>query len=408
MTPRWRIAVLAGEPSGDRLGAALVRALRREADAELFGVGGPAMRAAGVESPFPITDLSVMGLFEVLPRAGRILRRMREVVRLLAERRPDAVVTIDSPDFMQRVVRRARAVLTDTRFVNYVAPTVWAWRPGRAREIARLYDLQLTLLPFEPPWFERAGGRAAFVGHPVVEQAACLLPRAKARAALALDDRRPTLLLLPGSRRGEIRRLGPVFRAVAARVGERHPNLAVVLPVAHGVESDAAALAAAIGGNVRVLAAPSDEDREADKWRAMRAADVALAASGSVALELAVAGLPAVIAYRLSPATWAIGRMLTRHRTASLVNLLAEATVQPEFIQSRCRPRLVAAELLGMLADEGRMRRRRHAAEGAVGRLSAGDMPPSRAAALQVLRVLAAGQCPAGQGPVAFSRLHSS
>jgi len=108
MTPRWRIAVLAGEPSGDRLGAAFVRALRREADAELFGVGGPAMRAAGVESPFPITDLSVMGLFEVLPRAGRILRRMREVVRLLAERRPDAVVTIDSPDFMQRVVRRAR------------------------------------------------------------------------------------------------------------------------------------------------------------------------------------------------------------------------------------------------------------------------------------------------------------
>ena len=211
MTGRRRIAVLAGEPSGDRLGASLIRALRSEADVEISGLAGPAMEAEGVRSYFPIVELALMGLVEVLPKARRIFRRIREAARILEAQRPEIVVTIDSPDFMKRVVGRVRNRLPDTRFVNYVAPSVWVWRPGRAKEVARLYDLQLTLLPFEPPWFEAAGMRAEFVGHPAVEALAGMPDRAEARKALEIAPERPMLLALPGSREGRNRTAGTPF-----------------------------------------------------------------------------------------------------------------------------------------------------------------------------------------------------
>ena len=380
-----RIAVLAGEPSGDRLGAALVRALRREAEVEIVGLAGPAMQAEGVRSFFPIAELSVMGLVEVLPRAGRILRRIREAALALEAERPDVVVTIDSPDFMKRVVRRIRKRLPDTRFVNYVAPSVWVWRPRRAREIARLYDLQLTLLPFEPPWFEAAGTRAVFVGHPAVEGAEGMPARVQAREAMGVMPNYPVLVALPGSRRGEVERLGPIFQESIARVVAEHPGLVVLVPAAHGVESEARRFAEGCSGNVRLLSATSDVDRQHEKVHAFRAADAALAASGSVVLELAVARVPAVIAYRFASATWMLGSLLTRHRTASLVNILLGERVQPEFLQRHCRSEPIAAELLACLADPERAESQRRAADRAVEMVRIEGIAPSVAAARAVL-----------------------
>ena len=384
---RRRIALLVGEPSGDRLGAALIRALRREAEVEIIGLAGPAMQAEGVRSFFPIAELSVMGLVEVLPRARRILRRIRETASALEAERPDIVVTIDSPDFMKRVVGRVRTRLPETLFVNYVAPSVWVWRPGRAREIARLYDLQLTLLPFEPPWFEAAGTRAVFVGHPAVEGAERLPARMEARESMETTPDRPVLLALPGSRRGEIARLGSIFQDAIARVVVKHPDLLVLVPAAHGVESEAHRFAEGCRGDVRLLSAASDAGREREKAQAFGAADLALAASGSVVLELAVARVPAVIAYRFAPATWMLGSLLTRHRTASLVNILLGETVQPEFLQRNCRPGLIAAELLAYLTDPARAEVQRQAADRAVRKVRIEGTPPSVAAARAVLSV---------------------
>ena len=382
-----RIALLAGEPSGDRLGAALVRALRREADVEIIGLGGPAMEAEGVRSFFPIAELSVMGLVEVLPRARRILRRVRQAALALEAERPDIVVTIDSPDFMKRVVGRVRKRLPDTRFVNYVAPSVWVWRPGRAREIARLYDLQLTLLPFEPPWFEAAGTRAVFVGHPAVEGAERLPARMEARKSMEMTADRPVLLALPGSRRSEIARLGSIFQNAVAQVAAKHPDLVVLVPAAHGVDLEVRRFAEGCLGDVRLLTAASDADREHEKAQAFRAADLALAASGSVVMELAVARVPAVIAYRFAPVTWMLGSLLTRHRTASLVNILLGETVQPEFLQRNCRSGPIAAELVACLTDPERAEAQRRAADRAVRKVRIEGIPPSVAAARAVLSV---------------------
>ena len=385
MTARRRIAVLAGEPSGDRLGASLIRALRSEADVEISGLAGPAMEAEGVRSYFPIAELALMGLVEVLPKARRIFRRIREAARILQAQRPDIVVTIDSPDFMKRVVGRVRKRLPDTRFVNYVAPSVWVWRPGRAKEVARLYDLQLTLLPFEPPWFEAAGMRAEFVGHPAVEALAGMPDRTEARKALGITPERPMLLALPGSRRGEIERLGPIFQASVKRVVSEIPDLAVFVPAAHGVEPEARRFAEGCGGDVRLLAASSDLEREREKAQAFRAADLALAASGSIVLELAVARLPAVIAYRFVPLTWMLGTLMTRHRQASLVNILLGTEAQPEFLQRECRPGPIAAELLACFADPARAEAQRLAADRAVRKVVVEGVSPAVAAARAIL-----------------------
>lgn len=391
MKDSLRIAVLVGEPSGDRLGAALVRALRREVDAEYFGLAGPAMQAEGVESLFPISDLAVMGLVEVLPRAPRIHARIRRVARMLESLRPDILVTVDSPDFMKRVVRRVRRRLPHTKFVNYVAPSVWVWRRRRSAEVARLYDLQLTLLPFEPAWFRSAGVRTEFVGHPAVEAVAKMPIREEARESLGVSRGRPVLLVLPGSRKGEIRRHGSVFHESVRRVVARHPDLLVLVPAAHGVEAEARRFCARCAGEARLLSAPQDAEREREKAQAFRAADVGLAVSGSVALELAVARLSGVIAYRFSPVTWLLGTMLTGHRTASLVNILAAERVQPEFIQQNCRAGPISSEILALLADEARRSAQCRAAGRAVEQVCTSGVPPSVAAARAVLSTLEGG-----------------
>ena len=373
-----RVALVAGEASGDRLGAGLVRALRaRVPDARFLGVGGPLMAAEGVELLARAEALSVMGLAEVLVHLPRLWRLRARLRRALLAARPDVLVGIDSPDFnlgLERALRRA-GVPT----VHYVSPSVWAWREGRVRTVARAAERVLTLFDFEEDFYRRHGVAATFVGHPLAD----LLPeapdRAAARAALGLPARGPVVAVLPGSRRGEVTRLGPPFAAAVARLAARRPALRFVAPMA-GAAAEAAwreALARhAPSAPVLTVRGRAHE--------ALAAADVALVASGTATLEALLLKCPMVVAYRLSPLTYAVARRLVRIGRYALPNLLAGADLVPELIQDAVTPERLSAEVLGWLEAPER-RRRLEAAFGAIHRRLRRDA--DRRAAEAVLEV---------------------
>ncbi|MEL6481340.1 MAG: lipid-A-disaccharide synthase, partial [Pseudomonadota bacterium] len=307
-----RLFLIAGEPSGDRLGGALLTALRDLAPGlEVAGIGGQAMRAAGLKPIFGIEALSVMGITEVVPKLPTILRLMREAREACLAFRPDALVTIDAPSFGLRVAKGVRAAAPGIRTVHYVAPSVWAWRPGRARKMAAFVDQVLAILPFEPPYMEAEGMRCDFVGHPIAgEPVARDDDVAAFRAAHGVDG--PLLLLAPGSRAGEVRRMGPVFRETLALLRNDTPDLRAVVPVAETVTD---AVKGLFPGEI-LLGAEADA---AMRRAATRAATVALVKSGTITLEMAAAGTPQVAAYRTSWLTAAIARRLLRVDTANLV-----------------------------------------------------------------------------------------
>lgn len=347
------VFLLAAEPSGDQLGARLAAALRDMAgdQLDLAGMGGPAMAAQGIKGPFDASKLAVMGLAEVVPKIPRLLRRIRQTCRWIVQAQPAVVVTIDSPDFMHRVVAKARPLCPKTAFVNYVAPTVWMWRANRVRRVAQLYDLQLALLSFEPSVFEEAGLRCAFVGHPAVETAADGLPsKREARRLLGLGDETPVVVALPGSRRSEIRRHGKVFGEALSMLSQRVSGLEVVLPMAPGVESKVRGMTES--WQQKPLLVEAESSSPTSRWTAYAAADVALAASGTVTVELAAAGVPMAVAYRLSPLTWAVLRRLAKRRHASLVNLILDEDAVPEFLQGRCKAEPIAETLEKLLKDK--------------------------------------------------------
>ncbi len=376
-----RVFVIAGEPSGDNLGAALMAGLKELVPGVVFdGVGGPRMEAEGLRSRFPMDELSVMGIAEVLPRYAHLMRRIKETAAAVVETQPDVLVTIDSPDFVFRVARRVKAA-SAVRIVHYVAPSVWAWRPGRARKVAGLVDQLLTLLPFEPPYFEAAGLRADFVGHPVVAEPVATEAEAAAFRAQAGIGEAPLLMVLPGSRRGEVARLvGPFGETVRAVVAAR-PELRVVVPAAGPVAGMVREAVAGWPGAPVVVAPDADRDG-AEKRAAFRAADVALAASGTVSLELAASGTPMVIAYDMA---WLsrqiIGRML-RVDTVTLVNLVSGTRLVPEFLGPRCRAGLIAPAVLGLLDAPGAQA---DALEVTMERLGRGGEAPGLRAARAVL-----------------------
>jgi lipid-A-disaccharide synthase len=376
-----RVFLIAGEPSGDNLGAALMAGLKALEPGVVFdGIGGPRMAAEGLRSRFPMDELSVMGLAEVLPRYRHLMRRIRETAAAVVETKPDVLVTIDSPDFVFRVAKRVRAG-SRVRIVHYVAPSVWAWRPGRARKVAGLVDQLLTLLPFEPPYFEAEGLRADFVGHPVVAEPVASEAEAAAFRTQAGIGGAPLLLVLPGSRRGEVARLARPFGETVRAVVAARPEVRVVVPAAGPV---AGMVREAVAGwpGAPVVIAP-DADREgAQKRAAFRAADAALAASGTVSLELAASGTPMVIAYDMA---WLsrriIGRML-RVDTVTLVNLVSETRLVPEFLGDRCRAELIAPAVLGLLDTPGAQA---GALEVTMERLGRGGEAPGLRAARAVL-----------------------
>lgn len=372
------IYIIAGEPSGDLLGGRLMAALKERGDARFAGIGGEAMRAQGLHSLFPMAELSVMGLVEVLPRIPRILKRLGQTMADIGARRPDAIVTIDSWGFTGRVQKRAQAMFPDIPRIHYVAPMVWAWKPNRTKKLAAVLDMLMTLLPFEPAWFEKDGLRSVHVGHPVVEGGADKGDGAGFRARHAIPPEAPLLVALPGSRHSETARLLPVFEAALERLERSHPGLRVVVPT---VETVAAEVRAAVAGwPLPVLVV---EGRE--KFDAFAAGTAGLAASGTVALELALAGLPTVITYRVSPVSafvatrfLGLGKSL---RWVTLVNILMDAEVMPELLQAACTPERVAAEVARLLDQPAARDAMRAAMAEAVARLGqGGDSPSARAA----------------------------
>jgi lipid-A-disaccharide synthase len=347
-----RVFILAGEPSGDKLGGALMAGLKSlRPDVEFEGIGGPQMQAEGLVSRFDMAELSVMGLAEILPKYRHLKRRIAQTAEAVVAMRPDVLITIDSPDFSLRVAKLVKA-RSDISTVHYVAPTVWAWRPGRADKMARHIDQVLALLPFEPPLMQAAGMRCDFVGHPVVAEPAADDADAQAfRAAHGIGDA-PLLMVLPGSRRSEVARLGARFADAVQRVKAAHPDMHIVVPAAAPV-ADAVLNLTADWPDTIVLD-PRWQPYEVamtEKRAAFRAANVAIAASGTVSLELAAADTPMVIAYDMSPLSrFIIGRMLLVD-TVTLVNLVSEARSVPEFIGKACQPAGIAQAVSEILEN---------------------------------------------------------
>jgi len=395
------VYVIAGEASGDVLGARLMAALRaRVPGLEFCGVCGERMAELGFTTLFPMRELALMGLLEVLPNIRRLARRIDETCADIAARKPDVIVTIDSPGFTLRVAGRVRAL--GIPLVHYVAPQHWGWRPGRVKKLAAKVDRVLALLPFEAPWFEARGIGVDFVGHPVLESG---LDRGdgaafRARHGVAAGER--LVMVMPGSRRTEVSRLLPVF---GAALGMLPPGLRAVVPVAGPVAE------AVRAGVANWPLAPILLEGVAEKADAFAACEAGLIKSGTSTLEAAVAGLPHLVAYKVNPVTAAIVRRLMQVRFISIVNLLAEREVVPEFIQDVCTPQILAAGLRALLDGgpmptprawnkvraghvvfEGDAASQRAGFAEVLGLLRPPGMLPSEAAAEAVLRVLAAGR----------------
>jgi lipid-A-disaccharide synthase len=378
------IYLIAGEPSGDLLGGRIMAALKQESGGAVrfAGIGGDRMAEQGLSSLVPISELAVMGLAEVLPHALKILARIKQTVADIQARRPAIVVTIDSSGFNWRVARRLRDAGNKVKLVHIVAPMVWAWRPHRAQEIARWYDRLLVLLPFEPPYFEKHGLATSFIGHPVLEGGADRGdgPAFRARHGIAADAR--LLTILPGSRKGEAGRLFPLLRGTVALLAARYPNLHLVVPtVSH--------LAGLVrGASAEWKIAPIIVTGETEKFDAFAASDVTLHASGTVALELAMAHLPAVTVYWFNPLTYAIARRMVSVEYANLVNLLLGREAVPEFVHNDGTPeRLIAA--VARLFDDADARAAQIAAyDQVLDKLGRGGEPPGRRAARQILSMM--------------------
>lgn len=375
-----RVFVIAGEASGDKLGAALMAGLRKHvADVQFEGIGGDRMIAEGLPSLFPMDEISIMGITEILSHYRALKARIRQTADAVIAARPDVLITIDLPEFSLRVAKLVKAQ-SEIRTVHYVAPTVWAWRPGRAKKMSAHIDQVLALLPFEPPYMEAAGMRCDFVGHPVVtDPVAARNELAGFRRQYDIGEA-PLALILPGSRRSEIKRLLPIFSEVVSRLRSEHPRMQFVLPAAPNVAT-AVAEAANTWPIKPILVNPA-KDGLAVKRAAFAAADVALAASGTVSLELAAARTPMVIAYDMN---WLsrqiIGRML-RVDTVTLVNLVSETRAIPEFIGTNCRPGPIAQAVSQVLNAPDQQRT---AMDLTMERLGKGGMPPGERAALAVL-----------------------
>ena len=341
-----RIALVAGEASGDLLGASLVQSLKqRFPDAEFAGVGGPKLREAGLEAWHDCSELAVMGLAEVLRHLPRLLRLRRSLRARLLAWRPDVFIGIDAPDFNLGLERRLKQA--GIRTVHYVSPSVWAWREGRAAKIGRSADRVLCLFPMEPPIYARHGVDARFVGHPLADAFAMEPDRHGARARFALDDATPVLAVLPGSRLGEIQRLLPVFLDAARRVQTQRPALQVLVPAANAAcrEAIEACLAGTGHANVRVVDGQAHD--------VMVASDVVLLASGTAALEALLSKRPMVVGYRISALTYRLVMLLglMKVNRYSLPNVLANEPIVPELMQGDCTADKLSAAVMRWFDD---------------------------------------------------------
>ena len=376
-----RIFIVAGEKSGDLLGAKLIQGLRRlSPDTIVEGVGGEAMIREGVTSLFPLEDIAVMGFTSIIAHLPRLLARIDFLAREIVVRKPDVLVIIDSPDFTHRVARRVRKAAPGIPIVDYVSPSVWAWRPGRAKTMRAYIDRVLALFPFEPAAHERLGGPpCVFVGHPLIEHLDELRPNAS--EALARESEPSVFLLMPGSRRSEIQRLMPPFGQVLHRVAQRGRRMEVILPAVAHLEAD-------IREELRSWPyKPEVVVGDQHKLAAFRRARVALVASGTATLELALAGVPMAVAYKVSRIEELAKHLIDVHSIV-LANLVLGENVVSEFIQRDCNPDALTAALAPLFSG-GQEREMQLAAFAKIDALlaPAGGERPSDAAARNVLEL---------------------
>ncbi|MFO1099626.1 MAG: lipid-A-disaccharide synthase [Xanthobacteraceae bacterium] len=369
------IALVATEASGDRLGGALMQAIARRVPGVRFtGVGGPDMAAQGLVSLFPIDDLAIIGFVAILARLPSIFRHIRAAADAVIAAQPDVLVIIDSPEFTHRVARRVRAAAPAIPIIDYVSPSVWAWRPGRARAMRGYIDHVLALLPFEPEALSRLGGPPCdFVGHPLASEVDRLRPDGGDAARRAADP--PLVLVLPGSRSGEIKRHLSVFGEAMTVLAERCGPIDAVLPTMPPLEARVRAATTNWPVKPRVVV------ETADKWAAFRQARAALAASGTVTLELALAAVPTVVAYRVPLVEEVVGRLLIKVPTIVLANLVLGENVMPELLQRQVAPEPLAAALAPLLADTPERRRQVEAFARLDDVMRIGTANPSEAAA---------------------------
>jgi lipid-A-disaccharide synthase len=383
-----RIFLVAGEPSGDNLGAKLMAALKRATGGavQFSGVGGERMAGEGLASLFPLSDLSVMGLAEVVPRLPTIFARLRQTADAVRRERPDIVVLIDAPSFGLRVADRVRG--SGIPVVQYVAPQLWAWRPGRARKLGRRIDAMLALLPFEPAFFAKLGLACTHVGHPVLEEALAPADAAGFRARHDIAASAPLVVVLPGSRSGLFKRMAPIFAAAAQAIAQTRPNAAFVVPYVANTQAASAAFAATLPGKVVRVAEP------AEKRAAFRAADAALSVSGTSTLELAVAGLPTVVGHRVNALSGYLARKLIQVPFVAMPNVIAGRLVVPELLQADCTPAALAASVGRLLDDPAAASAMRADLASVCDALGQGDIArgllPSDRAAAAILAVLKA------------------
>lgn len=384
MSRPLKIMLVAAEASGDALGAGLAHALKARLgpDVAFVGVGGPKMAAEGVTSPFDIAELSILGWIEGLKAYGLVKRRVADTVELAKAEQPDAVVLIDSWGFTIRVAKALREVLPGVPLIKYVGPQVWASRPGRAKTLAASVDHLLSLYSFDAPWFEREGLPTTVVGSQALHVDMAGADGARFRVARGIAADAPLLLVLPGSRPSEITRMTPVFEATVKRLKAANPALEIAVVAAGTVAADVAGRVAA--WPFRAHLAP-----EADKYDAMKAANVALATSGTVSTELALAGAPMVIAYKIDGLSYLLMKNLVTAKHITLFNIAADERIAPEFIQSDATPEKLT-EAVGLLLSDPQAAADQAARQtAALDLMGRGGPDPSELAADAVLRVIA-------------------
>lgn len=370
-----RIFLIATEASGDNLGAGLMAELRQRLGegVSFAGIGGRAMAGQELKSLFPMEELSIIGFAAILKNIRGLMGRVDQAAKAVIADNPDLLVIIDGPEFTHRVAKRVRRHAPHIPIVDYVCPTVWAWRPWRARAMTSYLDQVMALFPFEPEAMKNLGGPpTTYVGHPLLDQIATLRPDAAERAQ---RDAAPMLVVLPGSRRGELRRLMPLFGATLKRILDRHPGLEVVLPTLPHLRDMVAALAANWPVQPRIVVGV------AERQAAFRRARAALVKSGTVTLELALSGVPMAVAYRIAWSETLVAGLLLRVKTVVLANLVIGEKVVPEFIQHRATPGRLAAAVSDIL-DDGPSRQRQIAAFARLGTImeTGGRTPRQRAA----------------------------
>ena len=378
------IYIIAGEASGDVLGARLIAALRKlRPDLTFAGIGGERMAEQGMPSLFPYRELALMGLLEVLPRIRQLKRRLAETEADILARRPALLVTIDSPGFTLRIAEAVKP--HGIRVLHYVAPQVWAWRPGRVKKLRHKIDHLLCLLPFEPAFFEAAEIPVRFVGHPVLESGVDQGNAARFRARHGLAETDRPLIIMPGSRRSEATRLLPIFAETVKALSAQVPGVRPIIPVSP-IVAPLIRAATAHWPSAPILVDQLDEKHDAFAAAAQNGAG--LIKSGTSSLEMAVAGVPHIVAYRVNPITAAIARRLVKVPHASLVNLLCQREVVPEHIQESCTPAALLKSLLPLLQEAQSGVAQRQGFAETLAALQAPSGTPSEAAAAAVLAQL--------------------